>query len=152
MKINLGTHIPVTGIQCDSCHTSTAVDFTSYTPSFHGVVTGTACALCHSGAYKSQGNAGGALGKPNNHIPDANVGALGCNSCHTSTSAWTTEKMNHNNLQTGCIACHLNGITFLGNMQKAQPGKHNGSKAGDDCSKSGCHRPLGTQGSLYKSW
>jgi hypothetical protein len=156
---NAGTHIPVTTgpTKCDSCHKSQTSFATSVTMN-HSLVVATTCKTCHSGTYVSQGNAGGALAKPANHIPEAtsllNGANMDCNTCHTSTAAWTTEKMNHNssmgNGSGWCKNCHATGTSYLGNMQKKSL-SHN--KAGStDCSQSGCHKPLGNKGNTYSNW
>ena len=148
-----GLHIPVTGIQCDACHTSTTVWTPTYTMN-HTAVAAISCYTCHNGAYTNQGLKGGAQATTfvANHIPF--VGVLGtlatlCNSCHTSTTAWTTEKMNHNNMQTGCTTCHLTGAIYLGSMRKNSL-SHSGK--GTDCSQNGCHIPVGKKGKAYSSW
>lgn len=146
-------HVP-TSAQCDSCHTST----TLWTPVKH-ITTGIAgqCQVCHTGPPAGVYTL--AVGKPVNHIPYETqllAGAsLSCDACHTSTAAWTSEKMNHNNsLGNGsgfCKGCHLSGLTYLGSMQKKSL-THQKSSGVTDCSQSGCHRPLGNQGSTYRSW
>ena len=149
------THIPVTGIQCDICHTNTNIGGFLTRNMNHTVVAGTACAVCHGGAYLAEN----ALTRVSNHIPDTVItGITGCNACHTNTAgttsaSWTTgEKMNHGAITTNCVLCHRSGVTYLGKMLKVTPGSHEGSKAADDCSKSGCHRPLGSIGSTFKAW
>jgi len=126
----------------------------------HAVVTASTCKACHSGSYVSQGNNGGAMAKPSNHIPEAQLlggAAMDCNSCHSSTSSWSSEKMNHNaSLGNGagwCKACHTKGTAFLGDMEKKS--LNHEAKSGTvptDCSMSGCHRPLGSKGAAYSKW
>jgi hypothetical protein len=156
------THIPVTtGVsKCDSCHKSQTSFATSVTMN-HTVVVATTCKTCHNGSYVSQGNAGGAMAKPANHIPEAtsllNGAAMDCKACHSSTVSWTTQKMNHNaSMGSGsgwCKNCHATGTAFLGNMEKKAVShqKLNGVIQGD-CSTSGCHKPLGNRGSTYTNW
>jgi hypothetical protein len=127
----------------------------------HAVVIATTCKTCHNGTYVSQGNAGGAMAKPTNHIPEAtsllNGAAMDCNTCHSSTTSWTTQKMNHNNsMGSGsgwCKNCHATGTAYLGTMEKKAVShqKLNGVIQGD-CSTSGCHKPLGNKGSTYTKW
>jgi len=78
-------HIPVTGIQCSNCHTSSATSFTTYTMS-HAAVHATRCDSCHNGAYRSQGSQG-AQG------PDHSAKTQDCGCCHvrstTSFSSWS---------------------------------------------------------------
>ena len=152
------SHIPVTtGLaKCDSCHKSQASFNTSVTMN-HTVVSTATCKSCHSGTYVSQGNNGGALAKPANHVPEAqllNGAAMDCNSCHSSTASWTTEKMNHNasmgNGAGWCKSCHATGTSYLGNMEKKSLTHESTGKT--DCSVSGCHKPLGSKGNAYTKW
>jgi hypothetical protein len=151
------SHVPVTGstARCDSCHRSQA-SFNAAVTMNHTVVATAGCKSCHNGAYVSQGPIG-AQPKPGNHIPEQsllNGGAMECNACHTSTTAWTAMRMNHNN-STGrgagtCRSCHQSGTNFLGNMER-EALTHE-SRTAVDCSDSGCHRPLGRVGSTYLRW
>ena len=143
-------HIPVSGNACDACHKSTALGgFATHTMN-HTNVSTTPCATCHSATYAGLG----VRVKPsgNGHIPTAITDPQDCKTCHTSTAAWTTETMNHNGIQgtTGitCITCHLSTAPYPGRMQKKSTGHTNGK----DCSASGCHKPLGTRGTAYRSW
>jgi hypothetical protein len=147
------THIPITGIQCDNCHTVTTTGGFLTRSMNHTVVAATACSTCHGGSYVSEN----ALAKPTNHIPDATVGTLACNSCHTSTAgttaaAWDIEKMNHNNMQQGCRNCHLSGTNYMGKMSTKALNHNSKTTTATDCSFSGCHKPLGKTGSPYTSW
>ena len=102
---------------------------------------------CHGGAYPN------IAVKPTNHIPTtAPAGAAGneCSLCHSSTTSFATERMNHGTMQTGCRTCHLSTATYLGSMDK-KASSHEGMGT-RDCSSSGCHRPLGTRGSTYTRW
>ncbi|TXT23056.1 MAG: hypothetical protein FD134_2300, partial [Gallionellaceae bacterium] len=127
---------------CESCHKSTT-SFLGAAFSHTGITAG--CASCHNGTT--------APAKPANHIPTAIVGSLDCNTCHISTSAWGSERMNHNGAQGGgpiyCVTCHLSGVAYTGRMQKKS---HEGASTAKDCSSSGCHRPRGTKGSAYTAW
>jgi len=153
------THVPLTSgvAKCDSCHRSQAAWATSVTMN-HAVVTTQQCKACHNGSYTSQGNQG-ALAKPANHVPEVqllNGAAMDCNACHTGTTAWTTTTMNHNNSQGNgagwCKGCHTEGQNYLGDMErKALNHKAKGQPV-TDCSQSGCHRPLGSRGTPYRSW
>ncbi|MDT7517055.1 cytochrome c3 family protein [Rhodoferax mekongensis] len=150
-------HIPVpTGVaKCDSCHRS-QVSFATAVSMNHGVVTTASCKSCHNGSYLSAG-VQGALAKPVNHIPEAQLlggAALDCNACHTSTTSWISLRMNHNASQGGgagwCKACHATGTSYLGNMDKKALNHDRAGKT--DCSESGCHRPLGNKGTPYTKW
>ena len=140
----------VTTASCDACHRTTAwIPVTAFNHA--GVMPGT-CATCHFPG-------GPGLAKPANHVPYESQllagSSLGCDSCHKSTASFTTETMNHNNsMGSGagwCKGCHLSGTSYLGNMQKKSL-THQKTTGVTDCSQSGCHRPLGTQGSTYRSW
>jgi hypothetical protein len=150
-------HIPIpAGVaKCDACHKS-QVNFNTAVTMSHTSVTTATCKSCHNGSYISQGNNGGAMAKVTNHIPEAkllNGAAMDCNACHSSTTAWTTQKMNHNATPGGagvCATCHATGTSYLGNMQKKALAHDKPGKA--DCSTSGCHRPLGNVGTAYSKW
>jgi hypothetical protein len=152
------THIPITSAtaKCDSCHRSQA-SFATSTTMNHTVVATQSCKGCHNGAYVSQGTTG-ALAKPTNHIPEVqllNGAAMDCNACHTGTASWGSVTMNHNNSQGNgagwCKGCHQSGTSYLGSMEKKAL-THERSTGVTDCSQSGCHRPLGTRGTPYRSW
>jgi hypothetical protein len=154
-----GTHIPVPGVQCDQCHTTSFATLSFLTATMNHTVVPTTCgATCHNGSYTTQGNVAGAQSKTTitNHIPTTITGTLECNTCHTGTpvissSGWASgEKMNHNALQTGCYVCHLTGSTYL--AAGIQRMNHNGASAAKDCSSTSCHKPLGKTGSPYSSW
>ncbi|HEX5374287.1 MAG TPA: cytochrome c3 family protein, partial [Aquabacterium sp.] len=151
-----GTHIPiqVSGVKCDSCHKSQQAWASSVTMNHSGVVA-QACKTCHVPTYAGSG----ALAKPNNHVPEAqllNGASMDCKACHTSTNAggFGTVAMNHNNSQGNgsgwCYACHNAGTAYLGNMERKSLTHEKRSVT--DCSQSGCHRPLGTKGSTYRAW
>jgi hypothetical protein len=136
-------HIPTTAA-CDACHKTT----TPWAPATmsHTAVVSATCDSCHGGAY----TAAGAEAKPTNHIPTALVGGKTCNACHTSTTNWSSQKMDHNNIVTGCKTCHATGTNYLGDMEKKSV-THESSTA-TDCSQSGCHKPLGNKGVAYVEW
>lgn len=158
--------LPASAASCDSggCHTYVGGTFAgavmNNTPG-HAAVVSARCDSCHNGAYTTQGTLG-AYGKVGNHIPTTITGGLDCNTCHTTTSYtslanWLTERMNHNGAQGGgvggngayCVTCHLKGVSYLGTMDKKS---HEGTSMAKDCSKSGCHRPLGNTGTTYVNW
>jgi len=154
-----GGHIPVTtGVtKCDSCHRSQTSFATGVTMN-HTVVAASTCKSCHSGAYTSQGTTG-ALAKPTNHIPEAqllNGAAMDCNSCHTSNTSWSSMRMNHNASLGGgagwCKGCHATGTSYLGSMDMKALTHQKKTPAAIDCSESGCHRPLGSKGAAYSKW
>jgi hypothetical protein len=150
-------HIPyatvaaVASAQCDACHKGSFTTWANGRLHANASVT-TGCKACHSGAYM------GARGLSSNHIPLAqllNGAAMECNACHTSTSTWTTQTMNHNNSQGNgsgwCKGCHLRGTSFAGGMERMSL-THERSTGVTDCSQSGCHRPLGNKGTAYRNW
>ena len=160
---NAPGHIPVGVIECDGCHDkfngTTVVSFALRSMN-HVLTAATRCDVCHNGSYTTQGPMG-AMGKVIKHIPTTITGTLDCTACHrivvsasVATMSWTNETMNHNGAQGGgvpilCITCHFTGTTYQGSMQKKS---HEGASATKDCSSAGCHRPRGTEGSLYLSW
>ena len=152
-------HIPIPGgtAKCDSCHRS-QVSFTASVTMSHTVVTAGTCKSCHNGSYLSAG-AQGALAKPANHIPEAQLmggAAMDCNACHSSTTSWLTERMNHNgtvgNGAGWCKSCHQSGTNYLGRAEKEKLTHEKKTPVPTDCSQSGCHRPLGNKGAAYSKW
>ena len=145
--------VPVGTARCDSCHRSQ----TSWTASMamnHSVVTTASCKSCHGGAFAGAG----ATAKPSNHIPEVQLlagASMDCNACHTSTTSWGGMRMNHNNSQGNgagwCKACHDRSTAWLGDMEKKSL-THERSSGVTDCSQSGCHRPLGREGTPYTRW
>lgn len=141
-------HVATTA-SCDQCHRTIAWLPASFN---HAGVAPGSCATCHRPG-------GSGLAKSANHIPyEINLlggTSLQCDACHTSTTSFATERMNHNSTPGNgagwCRGCHLQGLTYSGNMLKRSLTHQ---KTGvTDCSQSGCHRPLGTQGtSGYKAW
>lgn len=140
-----GTHVATTA-SCDSCHSTMAWRPAGYNHA--GVAPGT-CATCHNGTT--------AKGKSSNHIPEAqllNGATMACDGCHTSTTTFTAIRMNHNNSQGNgsgwCKACHASGTNYSGNMERKSLSHDSPGKT--DCSESGCHRPLGSEGAAYTRW
>jgi hypothetical protein len=153
-------HVPLTGStgKCDSCHKSQA-SFTTAVTMNHTVVTTAECKTCHNGQYLAEGTTG-ALAKPANHIPEAQLlggTLLDCKSCHTSNTSWLTQRMNHNNSQGNgagwCKGCHESTVRYGGTMERKTL-RHEARTGAvvTDCSQSGCHRPLGTRGTPYTKW
>jgi hypothetical protein len=124
----------------------------------HTVVAAATCKSCHNGSYLSEGTTG-ALAKPANHIPEAqllNGAAMDCKACHASTATWISNRTNHNgsmgNGSGWCIGCHLSGQTYLGGMDRKSMTHERKTPPWKDCSESGCHRPLGNRGTAYTNW
>jgi len=149
-------HIPYTLNACDACHKAGYATGAFLTASMnHAAVTSTRCDTCHNGSYTGEGTTGAQWkGTVANHIPTTITGSLDCNTCHTSTALWTSEKMNHNGAvgKTGvlCTTCHVTGANYLGNMQKKSLTHDSGGHT--DCSDSGCHKPLGNKGTSWVKW
>src|SRR5262249_56923779 len=107
-------HIPVTGIQCSSCHNNTAASFTVYTMN-HTAVSGSRCDSCHNGSYTSEGTKG-ALGTASFAGHVATNGA-DCKTCHTSAAStfasWSGGTFVH--AEIGRASCRDNkGTTAAG--------------------------------------
>jgi hypothetical protein len=123
------------------------------------------CDSCHGRLpYTGQGIYG-ALGTAaiSNHIPTTITTGLDCTTCHTTLTAaninvvsgaadWRAEIMNHNNAQGGgpsyCVDCHQTKL-YMGTMDTKN---HKSTSKTKDCSSSGCHKPKGTEGTLYSIW
>lgn len=142
--------LPVT-TTCNSCHKS----FGTFTGAKFDHVGATQCSVCHSGAYAGSG----IRGKSATHIPYA--GTSECSTCHIGTAGWTstvTGSALHVPHLAGiaCYTCHGSNTPYPGNKQQTErwPNFHESSKnpSATDCSASGCHRPLGSKGSLYTIW
>jgi hypothetical protein len=149
------SHIPTALVECSNCHNTAA--FKPATMS-HTSVTSITCKSCHNGSYTTQGTQG-ALGQPSNHIPVLqllNGASLDCNACHTSTTLWATQTMNHNaTVGSGagwCKGCHLRGTNYLGHGELMSLTHQQSNPVPLDCSQSNCHRPLGNKGSMYRKW
>ena len=143
-------HISTTA-GCETCHKSTTT-FLGAKADHSTFTVATNCASCH--------NASKATGKPTNHIPESQLlagSSMTCMGCHTSTTSWTTMKMNHNGSQGNgagwCKSCHATGTAYLGSMDKKALA-HKAAKGASptDCSLSGCHKPLGSKGAAYTKW
>jgi hypothetical protein len=134
------------------------VSFAAAVTMNHTVVATATCKSCHNGSYLSAGTQG-ALAKPVNHIPEAqllNGAAMDCKACHSSTTSWTTARTDHNSSMGNgagwCKSCHQTGTSYLGTADKMALNHRNRTPAPTDCSQSGCHRPLGNTGSSYTKW
>ena len=53
-------HVPVTGVQCSTCHTNTAANFATYTMGVpgHAAVSTSRCDSCHNGSFTGEGTTG----------------------------------------------------------------------------------------------
>jgi hypothetical protein len=138
-----------TSQSCDACHQTSAWLPASY--NHVGVVAGS-CNDCHRPG-------GSGLAEPTNHVPYRpnllNGASLKCDACHSSTTSFSVERMNHNgSLGNGsgwCKGCHTRGTSYLGRME-TKALTHESKVNVTDCSQSGCHRPLGNRGNPYSSW
>ena len=148
-----GSHIPVTGISCDACHTAanTAQYSVSYNfagTTYHGSVSATSggCNVCHNGshyaapenAYSQSQYAGTAMSSP--HITTS----APCDQCHTATttSNYTTflgALYNHTNVVAGSCG---NGGCHDGINAKGKPSTHLTTSLA--CDSAGCHTVAST--------
>ena len=102
------THIPTTQ-QCDYCHTGGYLDWTALPRMNHTGLTGQ-CSTCHSGAYLSEN----AQMKSGAHIPTT----AQCDSCHLSTTVWTTVQHIATGITGQCQNCHNGSYTAVGAQAK----------------------------------
>ena len=174
------THSAAQGVvpgQCSTCHNGAYTAWNALGKPSNHLATTASCDICHAGyttfangVFNHTGIApgtcetchtpgGAGLAAPNNHIPYKTQllagTSMSCDACHTSTTSFTIETMNHNNSPGNgagwCKGCHASGTSYLGNMQKMSL-THQQSTGVTDCSQSGCHRPLGNKGTTYRSW
>lgn len=161
-----GTHVPVSatrptgGDKCETCHSVSNFSTFVGAPMRHTGIT-TNCVECHGKVGAPKPYIGPPRYEPSNHIPYAtqllNGGTLACEFCHKSTTAFTlgaSSTTMHNGSQgkgSGwCVGCHKSGTSYLGvRGRKSLTHEKSGHT---DCSDSGCHRPLGNEGSAYNSW
>ncbi len=150
-------HLP-TSMSCETCHSTTAFLSFAGTAMMHtGIVNN--CTLCHNG----QAFAGVTpVSKSTRHIPYAanlNGGAsMGCEFCHSptvfttfTTGLVTSTTMHNGTLGNGsgwCLNCHQ--TTWSAPLQTHSV--NHDTPGSTDCSKSGCHRPIGGIGSSYTRW
>ena len=108
-------HVPVTGVQCSSCHVNTATSFVTYTMN-HAAVGASRCDSCHNGSYTSEGTKG-AQGTASYAGHVATTGR-DCVTCHASAAttftSWAGGVYAHQPSDTNCSSCH-NGTTATGN-------------------------------------
>lgn len=132
---------------CSSCHTGTSPKPMAGKPSGH-VATTDECNQCHLSTASWTPALGG---KPANHIPY--TAGTSCTACHVSlTSVRTGAAMHAYTSGIACTTCHLKNNQYVGWGQDTKSIGHEGMKSGDDCSKSGCHAPLGRKGTAYVNW
>lgn len=132
-----------TTVDCGDCHKTktTWLGASNHSGNIVGI-----CGTCHNGTTAKGTNAV-------NHVPltgNPLYNGANCDLCHTSTTTFTAEKMNHGGALTGCVACHLKGTSYAGTMDRKSLTHE--SSGHPDCSDSGCHRPLGSRGSTYVNW
>jgi hypothetical protein len=131
-----GAHLSTGKCQsCGQCHIRSI---------FNG--TPRSCVTCHNGDPSRL-----TVGRPLLHIP---TNLVECDFCHKTVSFATSVTMNHPALGViKCIACHSStSPRYLGNQQRMSITHNQKTPVPLDCSQVGCHRPLGTKGSLYRSW
>lgn len=128
--------------RCDGCHNDTI----AAGKNGGHLATTDDCGVCHNRTSWS-----GALGgKPANHIPEGS--APSCGTCHTGTTVVRGSTLHAYLSGMACTTCHLKNNPYSGNGQDTKSIGHEGMKSGDDCSKSGCHKPLGNKGTAYTNW
>lgn len=142
---------------CILCHAA-GYSLTLTVMSHSGITTG--CANCHNGQTFVGPQT--PMKKPTNHIPyAANLlggAAMQCEFCHGSTTAFTLRPNFSTIMHNGskgkgsgqCTGCHLSGTTYLG-VQGRKSLTHE-APGHTDCSDSGCHAPLGREGTAYTAW
>ena len=145
-----GTHIPIGGSACESCHA--AAKFTNFggTAMNHAPVAGVPCATCHEGGrsfygvtivtrptlgqdpnHPQTGDCGschssttsfssGVTTQPPNHIPTTQPCAL----CHTTPGNFAVATMNHTGITSGCATCHASGLSFANVTPVSPPATH----------------------------
>lgn len=137
-----------TGAACSSCHNGTlAIGPRADHLGFQGWPT--ECNQCHFNTISFQGALGA---KPTNHIL-YNV-SVPCTSCHNAGGVVTGAALHAYLAGQACTTCHLSGAAYYwpNNRPQQKSIGHKGMQSGDDCSKSGCHRPLGSRGTAYVNW
>jgi hypothetical protein len=125
-----------TASDCNICHKNT---ITWLGASNHSGAISGICGNCHNGTSGVKGTANDPNGL---HIPLTAGGMPNCDLCHTSTTTFTAFSMNHSGIST-CNSCHASTSPYAVNTKKTV-GHHEGSSAGDDCSK--CHHSFSRWG------
>jgi hypothetical protein len=112
----------VTTQECNLCHAGT----TTFANGIfnHSGLTGQLCSSCHK--------TGGSGMAPKNDVVHNNLAGQDCSSCHSSTTSFTTVKMNHTGIVAPCSTCHYRGNS-VGAVSK--PNDH--PSTSDDCGA--CH-------------
>ena len=154
---------------CQDCHGTNYITFTGAHYNHTGAGASATCSTCHTGTlgtppghiavvdecgqcHLKTGWLPALGGKPVNHIPYA--AGTACLSCHTTPTTTNHGAALHVPYLAGyaCTTCHLKNNPYSGNGQSTKSVGHEGMGAGDDCSKSGCHKPLGNRGTAYSRW
>jgi hypothetical protein len=141
-----GTHIPVSGIACESCHSPVAFATFAGTAMNHAGTGAIACQACHEAGkswfgvaivtrpvratHPATGDCKAchvgttsfnlAVAKPANHIPTTQACAL----CHTTPGNYSVATMNHQGITSNCAQCHGPGLSFANIVPKAPPATH----------------------------
>jgi nitrate/TMAO reductase-like tetraheme cytochrome c subunit len=153
-----------TSLTCETCHSITNFTTFSGTAMNHtGITTG--CVTCHDGSTTYQNNTKpvSKTDYPTHIVYSGNLtggSTMACEFCHSTTSfanftALKSSTVIHNGTQGNgsgwCKNCHATGVTANLGVQGKKSVTHQSSTA-TDCSQSGCHKPLGGEGSTYTSW
>ena len=152
------THIPATGVACESCHSASAFTTFAGTAMNHAPVSGTSCATCHEAGksffgvtivtrpvratHPATGDCATchvttsfkvAVAKPTNHIPTTQA----CTLCH-ATSDYSKAVMSHQGITSGCATCHGPGLAFANIVPVSAPATHIPTNA---AACEACHSP-----------
>ena len=161
-----GTHIPTTGIACESCHSASNFTAFSGTVINHAAVTATRCDTCHETGKTFFGvtmvtrptptadpnhPAKGVGGDCNAcHVTTSFATGVGkpsnhlpttqaCTLCHSNSANYKIYTMSHQGITNNCAQCHGPGLVFATNfVPKAAPGTHIPT-SGAACEA--CHSP-----------
>ena len=116
-------HVPISGVQCSSCHSYAGTNF-AVAPGYSGMgvaghtaVSSARCDACHNGSYTSQGTAGGAMATASyaGHVATNGADCITChaNSVNFGYASWSGGVYVHLASDTNCVTCH-NGATAAG--------------------------------------
>jgi hypothetical protein len=142
------THVPTTGINCDSCHTSsTTLNFSTWLGAtyVHPASAAGICQTCHNGVSAS--------GKSVPHIPTT---GQTCDACHTTSlnqvalgypTGWAGAGYSHTGVAAGsCATCHNGSYPGVTSQTSFSPFVHQVTSA--PCDQ--CHTASNTAN--YTTW
>lgn len=123
-----------TTAECNTCHRNTT---TWLGASYHSGAVAGICGTCHNGTNGVIGTVNDPNGQ---HIPLTAGGNPNCDLCHTSTTTFTVNRMNHGG-QSTCNTCHASTAPYVVATKRVL-GSHQGSTAVQDCVN--CHTSTST--------